>query len=131
MTDAETAIWNAIRTSNAAWKEGRPRDTEALFHRNVVMAAPDGKPLARGRAEMVESYVSYCANVVTHDFEETDHSVDVFGDTAVVEYGFRVSYEANSETKTEEGRELLVFAREGDTWKVVWRMQLQGAREGA
>jgi hypothetical protein len=73
---------------------------------------------------MVESFVDYCAHVKTHFFEEKNATVDVFGDTAVVNYRFSVRFEVDAAVTDEDGQEILVFVREGGKWKVVWRTQV-------
>jgi uncharacterized protein (TIGR02246 family) len=123
MSDAEQ-IWEAIQGANAAWLGGEPTGVAPLFHDEVVMATPGGRPLLQGKAAMVQSYVDYCREVTTHGFEVVDHAVRVFGDTAVASYRFRVRYEHGGREHDETGAELMVFRREAGRWKSVWRMQL-------
>ena len=124
MTETEQSIWDAIRASNAAWCGGDPEGVADLFHDDVVMASPDGTPLAEGKEAMVRSFVEYCGSVVTHEFKERDPKISLFGDTAVATFDFDVSYEHDGKVHNESGREILVFTRLGDAWKAVWRMQV-------
>lgn len=124
MSDAEQ-IWEAIEAANAAWLAGRPEEVAPLFHPEVVMAMPDGRPFQLGMAAMVQSYVDYCRQVTTHEFDVQDHAVRVFGDTAVAHYRFRVRYEHGGQEHDETGGELLVFARQEEGWQAVWRMRLR------
>jgi len=123
MRDAEQ-IWQAIEAANAAWLSGSPDDVAPLFHDDVVMAAPDGRPFQQGSEALVQSYVDYCREVTTRGFEVSDRTVRVFGDTAVASYRFRVRYEHGGQEHDETGGELLVFARQEVGWRAVWRMQL-------
>ena|ERR1700722_370793 len=124
----ELSIWEAVLAGNRAWREGRPEDVASLFHRDVVMEAPDGRTLGRGRDAMVQSFVAYTRAVDTLHFRETDHAVHVVGDTAVVSYGFEVIYEVEGKRHDELGRERLVFVLDGGRWSAVWRMQTSAPR---
>ncbi|MHC4974775.1 MAG: nuclear transport factor 2 family protein [Planctomycetota bacterium] len=128
MSDAEQ-IWNVIQAANAAWLGGDPQEVAPLFHDDVVMAAPDGRPFLQGKDDMVRSYVAYCEKVKTHELEVLEHMVRVFGDTAVARYRFRVRYEHGGQEHDETGAELMAFARHEGTWRAVWRMQLPAPAE--
>ncbi|QDU69046.1 YybH family protein [Engelhardtia mirabilis] len=126
--DAEHTLLQRLRAANEAWTQGRPEEVAEFFHPSVVMAAPDGRVLVRGRVEMVQSFVDYAEGARTVRFEEFEHRVQVSGDTAVVSYLFEVEYVVLEEpgvNHVERGRELLVFARGGerDDWTVIWREQ--------
>lgn len=123
MRDAEQ-IWQAIEAANAAWLDGRPNEVAPLFHPEAVMATPTGRPFRLGIVAMIGSYEDYCRQATTHAFDVTDHTVHVFGDTAVASYRLRVRYEHGGQEHDETGGELMVFARQEDGWRAVWRMQL-------
>lgn len=123
MSDAHQ-IWQAIEAANAAWLGGRPLEVAPLFHDEAVMATPDGRPFRLGIAAVVQSYEDYCRQATTHGFDVTDRAIHVFGGTAVVSYRFRVRYEHGGEEHDETGGELMVFARQEEGWRAVWRMQL-------
>jgi uncharacterized protein (TIGR02246 family) len=112
-----------VLAGNRAWLEGRPRDAGELFHPDAVAVFSGANQRLQGRDAIVQSYADYCANVKTHAFEEREHTVDVFGDTAVVRYRFFVRYEAQGAVHDEVGQEVLVFVRRDDRWRVVWRTQ--------
>jgi ketosteroid isomerase-like protein len=63
----------------------------------------------------------------THSFEEMEHHVDLFGDTAVITYLFQVRYEvlADGVQHEETAQEVLVM-RKTDRWRVLWRTQTAG-----
>lgn len=121
-----TELWSRVRDANRAWTGDRPEDVSDLFHPDAVVVSRDGRVVVRGRDAIVASFVEYCEQARTHSFEELDHDVRIFGDTAVLTYGFAVSYEIEGARYDERGREILVFAREGGRWAVVWRMQVPG-----
>lgn len=121
-------LWGRVRDANRAWTEGRPEEVGPLFHLSAVMAGPDGGELIRGREAIVASFVDYCGRATTRAFEELSHEIRVFGDTAVLTYGFAVTYELEGELHDERGREVLVWARGEEGWAVVWRMQIPDDR---
>ena len=124
----ELSIWEAVLAANRAWREGRPEEVASLFHRDVIMEAPDGRLLCRGRDALVQSFVDYTRAVDTLHFRETDHAVHVAGGTAVVSYGFDVIYEVGGKRHDEAGRERLVFTLDDERWSAVWRMQTSAPR---
>jgi uncharacterized protein (TIGR02246 family) len=125
MTDEEREIWDLVRESNRAWVSGAAHEVESLYDESAVMVAPDFH-CARGRAAIVKSYEDYLHHARTHAFEELEHSVDVFGDAAMVMYRFAVRYTlaSESEERDEKGREILSLRRAETGWKVLWRTQL-------
>ena len=122
-TDREQII-RTIRASNEAWTSGQPQKVEDFFHPAAVLMMPVTGQRIEGRDAIVASYVDFGRKSVTRDFEEFDHSVDLFGDSAVATYRFRVTYEYDGETHQEEGAEILVFRRMGQSWQVIWRSQV-------
>jgi uncharacterized protein (TIGR02246 family) len=119
-------LWDAVVASNRAWREGRPREVGGLFHEDAVALVGPGRRLV-GRNAIVQSYVDYCASVKTHVFAEQTHSVEVFGDTAVVQYRFSVRYELGGQVHDEVGQEILVFVPRAGEWRAVWRTQTPAA----
>lgn len=126
MSDADR-IWKSIEAANAAWLGSDPAGVAPLFDEGVVMAAPDGRPVLEGKAAMVQSYVDFCEQATTHEFEVLDHAVRVSGDAAVARFRFRVRYEHGGAEHDETGAELMVLARRDEGWRVVWRMRLPQA----
>ncbi|MFO7769366.1 MAG: nuclear transport factor 2 family protein [bacterium] len=122
-TDREQII-RAIRTTNEAWTSGEIERVQKLFHPAAVHVSPDFTRRVEGREAIVRSYEDFTRQAVTREFEEFDHSVDLFGDSAVATYRFRVTYERNGEARRVEGSEILVFRRMGQGWQAIWRTQL-------
>jgi uncharacterized protein (TIGR02246 family) len=122
-------LWGRVRAANAAWRRGEPRAVADLFAEDVVMVAHDLRRI-EGRAAMVQSFVDYVAKVRTDHFKETGHTVDVWGDVAVVTYSFEVRYYMDEAAFVDEGQEVLVFARRNGRFEAVWRTQVTtGSRE--
>jgi uncharacterized protein (TIGR02246 family) len=125
MTDEQREIWELIRRSNRAWVAGAANEVAALFDEAAVVVAPGLQGRIAGRDQIVRSYEEYVHHARTHSFEELEHSIDVFGDLAVVAYRFDVRYTLNDEDgeRDETGQELLVLRRGAAGWKVIWRTQ--------
>jgi uncharacterized protein (TIGR02246 family) len=128
MTDEQREIWELVRRSNKAWTSGATHEVEKLFDEHAVMIAPGLQGRVEGRDAIVRSYEDYVHHARTHSFEEEEHSVDVFGDLAVVTYRFATRYTLNSEDgeHDETGQEVLVLRRGPSGWKAIWRTQVAG-----
>lgn len=126
MTDEQMEIWNLIRESNRAWVAGACHELSSLFDERAVMVLPGFTGRLEGREAIVKSYAEFVAHARTHAFEELEHSVDVFGDVAMVAYRFSVRYTLLAEDKEQEdtGEEILALRRGPQGWKVLWRTQL-------
>lgn len=122
-TDREQII-RAIRNSNQAWASGEVAKVQELFHPAAVLVTPGFSQRLEGREAILRSYEDFIHQAVTREFEEFDHSVDLFGDSAVATYRYRVTYELNGDTRQREGSEILVFRRMGQGWQAIWRTQL-------
>src|SRR5437868_11119135 len=125
MTDEQREIWELIRASNRAWTSGAPLDVARMFDEAAVMIAPQLASRIEGRDAIVQTYVDYSQHSRTDLFEEAEHSIDVFGDTAVATYRFRVRYRLHGDDsdRDEDGQEILVFRKSAEGWRAVWRTQ--------
>jgi ketosteroid isomerase-like protein len=118
----EDEIWRAIVEANRTWKGGNPQGVGQLFHEDAVQAFANSHRRAVGREAIVRDYVELCQRLEIIEFRELQHSVDVVGETAVANYRFRLTYEANGVPHEETGREVLVFRRGASgQWLAVWR----------
>lgn len=125
MTDDQREIWEVVRRSNRAWMAGALHELANLYDENAVVIAPGLQGRAEGRDAILRSYEDYVHHARTHSFEELEHSVDVFGDVAVVSYRFGIRYTLNGDDseRDETGQELLVLRRGPAGWKAIWRTQ--------
>ncbi len=126
MTDEQREIWDLIRKSNRAWVLGAPHEVADLFDEHAVLIGPGMQARVEGRDAIVKSYDDYVHHARTHAFEELEHCIDVFGDTAVATYRFEVRYTPNNEDqeREESGQEILVLRRSPAGWKALWRTQI-------
>jgi ketosteroid isomerase-like protein len=126
MNELQAELWNLVRESNRAWTSGSTHELSDLFDEHAVVIAPALQGRVEGREAIVASYVSYNMHAKTHSFEEMEHQVDLFGDTAVITYRFQVRYEviADGAQHDETAQEILVLRRT-DRWRVLWRTQTE------
>jgi uncharacterized protein (TIGR02246 family) len=125
MTDEQREVWELVRRSNRAWMAGAAHEVANLFDEKAVVVAPGLQGRVEGRDAVVRSYEEYVHRARTHSFEELEHSIDVFGDLAVVAYRFALRYTLNGEDgeHDETGQEVLVLRHSAGGWKVLWRTQ--------
>jgi hypothetical protein len=130
-TTDKDAVAAALEEINRAWLEGRPKDLAPRVHPAVVMAPPGFAGRVEGRDAFVAGFVDFCENADLREYAESGHQVDVTGDTAVATYTFEMVYERSGATCRSTGRDLWVFARQGDAWRAVWRTMLDLAERPA
>lgn len=125
MTEEQREIWELIRRSNQAWASGAVHQVADLFDDAAVLVAPGLQGRLEGREAIVKSYEDYVHHARTHAFEELEHAIDIFGDTAVATYRFSVRYTLNGEEgeRDDTGQEILVLRRGAGGWKAIWRTQ--------
>jgi ketosteroid isomerase-like protein len=122
-TDLEK-IFQILSKINEAWTKGDPDDLAQYFHEELVIIGPDLRRMGEGKKDCVKSYKEFAAQANVREYREKDHTIDVWGNTAVVTYAFDIFYEMNGQTFRESGHDMFVFNREGELWFAVWRMVL-------
>lgn len=123
------SILSTLQQINTAWCQGRTRELEKYFHRNMVISMPNLGQRLQGAAACVKSYEAFCAQATVESFREADHQVDIFADTAVLTYRFEIAYLMKRRRIQESGREILFFKQEAGRWLVVWRTLISEAEE--
>jgi uncharacterized protein (TIGR02246 family) len=116
---------------NRAWLEKRPEELARLFHADITFVYPGFAGQLQGREAMVASFVDFCRNATVHDYREADHRADVIGETAVASFTYEMVYERSGKRNRATGRDLWIFARNGDDWIAVWRTMLDMAEQPA
>jgi len=124
ITEIAHEIRDLIDNINRTWLKGDPADLEAYFHPDVVIQPPGDTPRVHGRDSCIASYAAFVRDAHVRQFTPGDAEIDVFGDTAVATYRYRVVYEIEGDTLDETGGELLVFLRQDGRWRVAWRTML-------
>jgi uncharacterized protein (TIGR02246 family) len=137
MTSAEhskdrEAVRSLIQRINDAWRQGRLEELADYFHPDIVLVFPGFSGRGEGRAACVQSYVDFLGSATVHEYTESDHHIDVWGDTAVASYRFVMAWEMGGKHYREAGHDLFVFSRDQGQWRAVWRtLQSAPVAEGA
>jgi hypothetical protein len=114
----------AMDRINRAWLENRPRDLHPLFHPEIVMVFASLQGQVRGRDALVDGFVDFSENAQVIDYNESDHHVDVIGETGVVRFTFSMVYERSGKRQHATGCDFWIFARHSGSWLAVWRTML-------
>ena len=117
----ELTVRETLTRMNQAWTQGHPEDLEKYFHEDMVIAAPGFRGGGRGRATCVASYTGFASRATIKSFEESEHAIDVWGDTAVAIYRFDLEYEMEGKERSENGYDVYVFTHQDGKWLAVWR----------
>lgn len=118
---AKAEIIALIGRINRSWRTGHTEALMDLFHEDALIVQPGFEKWVKGRERCVASYAEFAAAGTVHSYDESDHRVDLWGNTAVATYRFRIDFEVGGERYLEAGLDLLVFSRFDDSWQVVWR----------
>jgi ketosteroid isomerase-like protein len=117
-------IRRIVAAMNEAWRDGHFDKIGDHVAEHVVMAPPGFEGRVMGRPAYVASFRQFSEVARTHEFSPDTPHVDVIGSTAVAVCPFSITYELEGNTYREKGSDILVFARVGGAWKVVWRTLL-------
>ena len=121
---ADSEFLSFTERLDRCWMEGRFADLEAFLAKDVVFVAPGGEPRGEGLAQAIEGYRQFMSHARVNRFETSDHVVTLRGDTAIVEYRWRMDWTAAGTAHSEAGREVLVLSQRNGEWRVVWRTQI-------
>ena len=120
-TEQQREAWAVVHTINELWVNNRAADIALHLHPKCVMTSPDFNQYLRGKEAVVNSYVEYTKMAKTKAFGFGNVSVDVFGDTAIANATFVVTYELQGKTYEGGGREIWTLMRTNDRWYGIWR----------
>lgn len=115
---------NMVREINRLWVGGNAERLGEYFHEDMIIVYPEMKRMGRGREDCVKGYIDFASRAKTSRYEESDFEIDVWGDTAMVNYKFDISYEMDGREYNDIGRDLFIFSldRKKDKWEAIWRM---------
>lgn len=115
-TPAET-----VEAINAAWRSGNMEALSSLFHPDMVIVGPAYQPLASGITASIASYQDFLRVSVIHEYHQTELTIHVYGDVAIVTFGWEMDYEQGGKRSRENGTDLFVLRRSSERWQAVWR----------
>lgn len=110
-----------IKKINACWLSGNPEDLAKYFHENIIIVSPDLQIMGEGKDNCIKSYLDFLASSNILSYSENVVEVNDYENTAAVFLSFSISWEIGGERNEEEGKELYIFSRENDDWKLVLR----------
>lgn len=116
------AIRQVVQEINDVWRNGKTADLNRYFHANMVIVGPGCQEFGRGRDACVRSYEEFVRSAVIREYTESEPAIDVWGNTAVASYSWKMAYEQKGTLSREQGHDQFVFTREPDGWRAVWRM---------
>ena len=124
MKNDRQEIRKLLAKINQAWLSGRVKELKNYFHRDVVFVSPGFVGRTSGKSRCVQSYKEFTDQATIRDFKESDHAIDVWGDTAVASLRFEIDYEMNDTDYHELGHDLFVLVRRNTKWLAVWRTMI-------
>lgn len=124
VTQTSHDIRDLVNRINGTWLQGDPNDLKKFFHPDIVVQPPGVSPRVHGRDACIASYQAFTEQAQVRSFEPRDAEIDVFGETIIASYRYRILYEMGGETFDEDAGDLLVFIKDGDNWLVVWRTMI-------
>jgi ketosteroid isomerase-like protein len=104
---------------NKCWTEGNPDELNNYFHENMVSITPIDKNRLEGRTACVAGWSAFAKNATIHSWNERDHKIQLFGDTAIVTCYFDISFSMGGQTMTMSGRDMFALIKEKNRWWVI------------
>ena len=114
-------VTNVLRQINQAWLTGRFDELESHVHPDFVLVHPGFAERNAGCDDFIEGHREFHNSATVHEFQESEHQVDVVGNTAVATFRFEMVYQRLGERYRSTGRDLWVLHLQGDEWLAVWR----------
>jgi hypothetical protein len=125
VTDRAREVFEFVNALNQAWLDGNERALRQRVDAQVIVDLPGLTGRVQGRDAVVASALEFHANTTARRFKAGDWHVDVFADTAVVQYRYSLGYAIGDEEHHDEGHEVLVLVwTKKKRWYVVWRTLL-------
>ncbi|MBD0331587.1 MAG: nuclear transport factor 2 family protein [Chitinophagaceae bacterium] len=120
-TKDQQDLWNIMQQINNCWYKGQPAQLADYFHDNIVFNSPDLKQQFTGKEICIKSYIDFLSNSKVLLYNETNPIVHVFDNTAIITYDFEMKYEQKDKVYHETGTDIMIFNKQQNSWKVVWR----------
>jgi len=114
-------IRRLISGISQAWLKGDTNRLNQYFHQQMTISGPDLQRLGAGIDTCIKSYEDFVQQTNILEYSESEPSIDLYDDTAVVVCPWKITYEMKGQTYREQGRDLLVLVRHEHSWLVAWR----------
>ncbi len=131
MNNHTDEVRDVIAAINRAWLSGRVSDMVPYLHKDIVMKFPRFAGTVAGRDKLIAGFEEFCTNARVIEYTESDHQIEIIGNSAVVSFRFDMLYERPKYRERSQGRDLWVFQCEAGGWVAVWRtmVELSESRE--
>jgi hypothetical protein len=121
ITEDQQDLWNIMQQINNCWYKRQPAQLAEYFHDNIVFNSPDLKRQSTGKDICIQSYIDFLNSSKILLFNETNPVVHIFDNTAIVTYEFEMKYEQKDKVYHETGTDIMIFNKQENSWKAVWR----------
>ena len=118
---AEAAVRMVLNRIDAAWRLKHFDDLEQCFDESAVIVGPNYQQYAAGQKECANSYREFSTNAAVIEYEESDHQLRIWPDTAVYTFTWKMTYNRDKGPKSEAGTDQIVLGRLGEGWRVLFR----------
>jgi len=115
----EQEIIEFIKKMNKCWTEGDPAELNDYFHENMVAVTPMQKELIEGREACVAGWTGFAKNTSIKNWNEYGHSVQIYGNAAVVTYYYDIAFEMGGREINLSGRDMFTLVKENNKWLAV------------
>jgi ketosteroid isomerase-like protein len=124
MDKLKSELRDIVKKINQLWVSDNADKLGQFFHEDMVIVNPDLAKMGEGRRECVRSYIDFASQAKTTSYKESDFEIKVWGNTAMVNYRFDISYEMEGKEYNDIGRDVFIFSRDDKDgkWLAVWRM---------
>ena len=109
-----------------AWRARRYEDLSQFFAQDMVLALPGKAVRVEGRDAIVASYREFMDRITVTSYREDQHSVDVWGATAIASFRWDMAWLAGNVPNHETGSDVFAFTHTDGRWLAVWRTMLTG-----
>jgi hypothetical protein len=124
MDKLNSELRDIVKKINQLWVGGNAEELSEFFHEDMVIVGPDLKMMGAGREDCVRGYIDFGNQARVLKYVESDFKINVWGNTARVDYGFEITYEMSGQKCHDTGRDLFIFSKDDNEgkWLAVWRM---------
>ena len=109
---------------NISWLNNDLKRLNEFFHEKMIIADSNFNKLAKNKKECIASYESFIKQAKILNYKENELSINIIGNTAIVNYVFDITWEVNKNISSEKGRDVFVFEYSNNKWLAVWRTLL-------
>lgn len=114
-------LWAVVQKINECWYKGQASQLGDFFHHIVVFNSPDFRHQISGKDNCTQTYVDFLKISKVLLYNENNHTVQLFDNTAIVTYDFEMKYEQNNKTYHEVRTDIMVLILFQGSWRLAWR----------